>query len=186
MKPGGIFLPSPESGRGIADHRDSDDGPGSVNILGGDHSTMRANNPNRTGGPVEDLDEFEINLTYEGSLQHHRVTQHMFVTQLAAEAAMIFRLVANDLVLLLFGMMPRTLSRSNRISDSLRVGPEATVLIFCIAGGPRMSSGPHPGQGGYSPRMGAGNNQSPFSGSIAGSNILGNFKLPKFDGNARY
>jgi hypothetical protein len=109
----------------------------------------------------------------------------MFVTQLVEEAAMIFQLVAEDLVLLLFGMVPRTLSRSNRISDSPRVGPGATVLIFCIAGGPKIS-GPQSSRGIYSSGMGEGNSQSPFSGSIAGSKILGNFKLPKFDGNARH
>ncbi len=122
-------MPSPESDHGI-DHRNSHDGTGAMNILGGDHTnhtTMRANNPNRTGVPTEDPGEFEINLTYEESFQRHRVAQHMFVTQLAEEAAVIFRLVADDLVLLLFGMAPRTLS-----------------------GGPRMQGGPNLGQGGYS------------------------------------
>jgi hypothetical protein len=86
----------------------------------------------------------------------------------------------------LFGMMPQTLLRANRLSDPPRVGPGATVLIFSIAGGARRSGGHPIPSGGYSSGREDGYPQASFSGGLAGSKILGNFKLPKFDGNARY
>jgi hypothetical protein len=134
-------------------------------------------------------DGYEINLTYEGRLSRHRVSQHMLVEQLITAAANEYHLNPIDLVLMLFGMNPQTLNRQNRLSDPPRVGPGATVLVFCIAGHARDMGGHlHPTPA-YTRYPDGGNNENGVqasSHSYLGSKIVGNFKLPKFDGNARY
>ncbi len=167
-----------DDGHEIGTHRTGGNGIGGpADFTRGMASTGRGNRPPQIGGPTLDEDAFEINLTYEGALHRYRVTQHMFVVQLAEEAATIFHLVAGDLILLLFGMVPQTLSRSNRLSDPPRVGPGATVLVYRIAGGARATGG-NP--------LGPGGSQFQSASGLYGSKILGNFKLSKFDGNARY
>jgi hypothetical protein len=106
----------------------------------------------------------------------------MYVSQLVEEAANLFHLIPGELVLMLFGMIPHTLSRGNRISDPPRVGPGATVLIFRITGGARMTGGNPAGPTFDSDEA---NVHPPFYVSSLGSKISGTFKLPKFDGNAR-
>jgi hypothetical protein len=58
----------------------------------------------------------------------------MRVSYLRDDAAQIFRLNAQDLVLMLFGLFPRTLEPQGRLSDTPSLGPESTVLVFNIAG----------------------------------------------------
>ncbi len=124
-------------------------------------------------------------MTFEGHVHRHQVHRHMFVSQLAEESAAIFHLHEHDLVLMLFGLVPHTLSREKRISEPPPVGPGATVLILNIHRHARMPGGNLPIPGGYLNRAEDGNAQQ-FSGGAPGSKILGNFKLPKFDGTARY
>jgi hypothetical protein len=106
-----------DAGHGATNYRDSWTGPGPVNVAGGISANTHPNHPTLASDQALVPEDFEISLTYEGALQRHRVTQHMFVSQLAEEAATIFHLFAGDLVLLLFGMVPHMLSRLNRISD---------------------------------------------------------------------
>jgi hypothetical protein len=60
-------------------------------------------------GP-DHLSPFGINLIYEGRTVGHLVTTHRRVIQLAFDAAAIFGLNSRDLILMLFGMIPHTLS----------------------------------------------------------------------------
>jgi hypothetical protein len=159
-------------------HKPSNDGAGGGNPPSG--SGVR-------GGQTPGTGDYVINLTYEGHLTKNHVGQHMLVEQLATEAAGVYNLNAIDLILMLFGMNPQTLPRQNRLSDPPRVGPGATVLVFCIAGHARRMGGHlHPTPA-YARYPDGGNNVSLIqTPSYLGSKILGNFKLPKFDGNARY
>jgi hypothetical protein len=75
---------------------------------------------------------FDITLSYEGTRVQHQVSENMAVEQLTGEAAKIFRLNAPEVVLLLYGMIPRTLPRGGRISDSPRVVPGSTILVFYV------------------------------------------------------
>ncbi len=94
------------------------------------------------GGQTPGGGEYLINLTYEGQLVRHQVNQQMMVEQLIRDAADLYQLNALDLILmLLFVMNPQTLSRNSRLSDPPRVGPGATVLVFCIAGHARNMGG---------------------------------------------
>ncbi len=86
--------------------------------------------PISKGTPLPGTDSFDITLIFEGNRIGHRVDQHMPVMQLAEEAAVLFRLNPPDVILLLFGMHPRTLPRENRISDPPRVENGATVMVF--------------------------------------------------------
>jgi hypothetical protein len=142
--------------------------------------------PTNRGTPSPGSGSFEITLIYEGHRIGHRVTEHMPVVQLIGEAAALFHLHASDVLLLLFGIHPRTIPRENRLSDPPRVENGATVMVFTIIQ-PRQ-------QGGYLPpaQPAALGNQfllapGPGTGMFnAGSKMLGNFKLPKFDGTSRY
>ncbi len=156
-----------------------------ANISGVLHPGSLTNRSPRFGEQALEPDEFDINLTYEGNLHRHRVSQHMSVTQLVEEAAHLFQLIPGELVLMLFGLIPHTLIRGNRISDPPRVGPGSMVLIFRIAGGARMTGGNPAGQPHQSAPTDDANSQPSFSVNSLGSKILSTFKLPKFDGNAR-
>jgi hypothetical protein len=59
----------------------------------------------------------------------------MTVVQLSAEAAAIFQINAPELILLLFGIVPRTLPRDGRISDPPRLVPGSTVHVLVQAHG---------------------------------------------------
>ncbi len=64
-----VTLPGRNGGSGRQQPTPGDRGP-----------TAHAASPPNSG-------EYTINLTFEGHLQRHRVTQHMLVNQLAVEAA---------------------------------------------------------------------------------------------------
>jgi hypothetical protein len=78
---------------------------------------------------------FMINLTFEGNLVRHPVTEHMGVIVVIGAAAAIYNLDAGNIVLVLFGMNPQSLIRGNRLSDPPQVGPNATILVFCRISG---------------------------------------------------
>jgi hypothetical protein len=108
---------------------------------GGGGYPAGTNRPPVLGGQTPGDGDYLINLTYEGNLVRHQVNQHMMVEQLVRDAADLYQLNAPDMILMLFGMHPQTLSRNNRLSDPPRVGPGATVLVFCIAGHARNMGG---------------------------------------------
>jgi hypothetical protein len=91
-----------------------------------------------------DAGKFDITLSYEGNRVHHQVAEHMPVAQLSAEAAAIFQINAPEVILLLYGIIPRTLPRDGRISDPPRIVPGSTVLVFFV-------TAPGHGPGGYQP-----------------------------------
>jgi hypothetical protein len=111
----------------------------------------------------------------------------MRVIQLALDAAAIFGLNYQDLILMLFGMIPHTLSITphSLLSDPPTVGPGATVLVFRMGGDPARHLG-----GGNQPHNDLGPNATNAShhqlSSFPTSNkLFANFKLTKFDGTAR-
>ena len=128
---------------------------------------------------------FAITLAHEGHLMQHIVTAGMAVETLIADAAGEYGLIDRDTVLFLFGVNPRRLVRGKVLSDSPVVGPGDTVLVMVIAGEfPRAT----PSMGG---RVGSSfqheqTHVMAFPNSGGGSKLLGNFKLPKFDGTARH
>jgi hypothetical protein len=77
---------------------------------------------------------YAINLSHGGRLVRHLVTPDTRVTHLSEDAATIYGLNAQDLILVLFGMYPQTLSPQNLLSGPPVVGPNATVLVFNING----------------------------------------------------
>jgi hypothetical protein len=85
---------------------------------------------------------YEINLSFEGQLARHEVTPTMRVSQLREDAADIYNLIQQHLVLVLFGMNPHTLVVQNRLCDPPMVGPGATVLIFNVRGMARDDNQP--------------------------------------------
>jgi hypothetical protein len=122
---------------------------------------------------------YEIFLSFEGRTVKHIVSRDMWVRELRDDAARIYHLVSQDLILVLFGMNPRSLVIQNQLSDPPQVGPGATVLIFNILGGGR----PDPP---LNPPTGQQIMAAPFpSANFPGAKILGNFKLTKFDGSSR-
>jgi hypothetical protein len=128
---------------------------------------------------------FVINLTYEGQLLQHQVTADMAVATLIEDAAGVYNLVAHDTVLVLFGANPRKLIRGNVLSDPPTVGPGATVLVMVISGLSPRGTPPVGGRGEALYQNGQ-NQMMAFANNGGGSKLLGNFKLPKFDGTARH
>jgi hypothetical protein len=142
----------------------------------------------KRGGPLLGHEVFEINLVHEGQRIRTTVTTHMRVLQLRDNAASLLGLEPLDLILVVFGMNPRTLGLTeySLLSDSPPVLPEATILIFRVGGSARNHGVPpaaqhQPANHGPNP-FGTPHQPASFS---AGSKFLGNFKLTNFDGTAR-
>jgi hypothetical protein len=158
-----------------------------ISLEGRDNSPDNRITPTLGGTPSPGTGCFDITLIHEGNRIRHRVTQHMPVMQLTDEAAALFRLNPPDVVLLLFGIYPRTLPRENRLSDPPRVEPGGTVMVFNIINHARQQGGyqppPQPVGSGAFYHATFGSGQGAFG---IGSKMLGNFKLPKFDGTSRY
>jgi hypothetical protein len=76
------------------------------NVSARNSPSERETTPPRTNDQRPDMDSFEIILTYDGHAHRHLVQRHMFVSQLAEESATIFHLHEQDLILMLFGMIP--------------------------------------------------------------------------------
>ena len=103
-------------------------------------------------------------------------------SELSEDAAMIYHLNAPDLVLVLFGMHPRTLVPQGRLSDPPPVAPGSTVMIFNVAGMGRNHAANNPVPPIALPVTGS----LPLAGNLQlGPKFLGNFKLAKFDGVSR-
>ena len=118
-------------------------------------------------------------------LLQHQVTADMAVATLIEEAAGVYNLVAHDTVLVLFGVNPRKLTRGNVLSNPPTVGPGATVLVMVISGFSPRGTPPVGGRGDALYQNGQ-TQMMAFSTNGGGSKLLGNFKLPKFDGTARH
>jgi hypothetical protein len=129
---------------------------------------------------------YVVNLSFEGQLTRHEVTPTTRVSQLREDAAGIYGLMQQHLVLVLFGMNPHTLVMENRLCDPPMVGPGATVLIFNVRG---MARNDHPPF--LPPRQQNYDQQSihamPAQAMVTpgGPKFLGQFKLTKFDGSSR-
>jgi hypothetical protein len=184
--PGGGYS-VPDGHRSMGEDSGGSNPPGRNGGGGGQRYTSEDRDLPTRANSQPNNGEYTINLTFEGHMQRHRVTQHMLVDQLSIEAANLFQINAPDVLLMLFGMNPRTLARQNRLSDPPIVGPGATVLVLCIAGHAMNMRGyglTTPNQ----PNLRVRNvdEASSETGLTIGSKVLGNFKLPKFDGNSRY
>ncbi len=68
--------------------------------------------------------KFDINLTFAGRVVRHEVSADMRVSYLRDDAAQIYQLNTQDLVLMLFGLFPRTLDPQGRLSDPPQLGRE--------------------------------------------------------------
>jgi hypothetical protein len=137
-----------------------------------------------TGDGTPGNGRFDINLTFEGRVVRHEVTADMRVSYLQDDAAAIYGLAGRDLVLVLFGLNPHTLSPLGRISDPPPVTPGSMVLIFNIAGmstSDRYPFRPIPTGQPPVPLQGLG----PTPSLNVSSKLLANFKLAKFDGATR-
>jgi hypothetical protein len=135
--------------------------------------------------PDHDHRGFVINLTYEGHLVRHTVTADLAVVTLIEDAANWYNLVALDTVLILFGVNPRKLVRGNVLSGPPTVGPGATVLVMVLPGAVQRATPSAGGRGEVSYQNGQ-SQMVAFANSGGGSKLLGNFKLPKFDGTSRH
>jgi hypothetical protein len=83
---------------------------------------------------------YEINLVNEGRTRKHRVFEGLRVSQLVVEAAGVFSLDANGVVLMLFYTAPVTLDREKTLAGPPRVNPNATVFVFVVMGIPAARS----------------------------------------------
>jgi hypothetical protein len=131
-----------------------------------------------TRGQLPGQDSYDIHLTFEGQLVRHQVTPAMMVVKLRDDAALIYRLISQDLILVLFGLNPQTLSLQSRLSGPPLVGPGATVMVFDVRG---MAQHDHQA---ISPQRQP-NYVMPAPVIPCGPKFLGNFKLTKFDGSSR-
>ena len=75
------------------------------------------------------LRDFTVTLTFEGQLVQHPVTADMAVLTLIRDTAQIYRLEALDVILVLFGMLPRNLVRGNLLSDPPQIVSGETLAI---------------------------------------------------------
>jgi hypothetical protein len=125
-----------------------------------------------------DHGDYSITLTFDGQLCQHRVTADMAVLTLIRDAAQIYGLVALDVILVLFGMLPRSLVRGKLLADPPQVNPGATILVFNVPNSGFFPAGQPPETAGHMhlhPDI-----------PLTTPKFLGNFKLPKFDGTARH
>ncbi len=123
---------------------------------------------------------FEVSLIFEGTAVSGRAWETMSVMQLLFEAGQIFGLDPNDILLVLFSAIPASLRRDGYLFGPPRVGPGSRVMVFHAPG----SSPREQHQGAH----GTGLRAPPpeVSVPLLNSKLLSTFKLPKFDGVARY
>jgi hypothetical protein len=124
---------------------------------------------------------YEITLVNEGRTQRHRVFENLRVSQLAVEAAGVFSLDPNAVVLMLFSTALVTLDRKRTLVGPPRVNPNATVIVFVVMGIPVVRSPIPADRSPYTAR--GGDNFAPGTREVPRmhSKLLGTFKLPKFD-----
>jgi hypothetical protein len=86
----------------------------------------------RHQAPSSPADLYHIALVYEGMRIQIQVYQDMPVNDLMRQAGENFQLDSDCIVLVLFGLHPRTLSRDSLISDPPPVHEGATVMVFFV------------------------------------------------------
>ncbi len=105
------------------------------NSRGGNEPNGRQNNGRVGAGFSSDIHNlFEINLIFEGQLVRHRVSLSLTVAQLGVEAASIFRLQTQGLVLVLLGLVSHTLQPLSTLYGPPPMLPGSTVMIFQAGG----------------------------------------------------
>jgi hypothetical protein len=106
---------------------------GSQRVYGPSPNPMSHQHGGQLGREMSpDQDVFTVTLTFDGQLCQHRVTADMAVLTLVRDAAQIYGLVALDVILVLFGMLPRSLVRGKLLSDPPQVNPGSTILVFNV------------------------------------------------------
>jgi hypothetical protein len=145
-------------------------------------------NPYCVGPDDQEEVPFSILLIYEGERVQHVAWSDMAVAQLTQDAAQIFSLPPpiTSIILMLFGMHPRTLQLGGKLSDPPRVMDGSTILVFRV-GAPVTGFQPRHGM---SHCDGDGHSTSSVAHLLVpplpqNPKFLGNFKLNKFDGNTR-
>lgn len=123
------------------------------------------------GFPGSPDGSFEIFLTYSGAQAVHRVWDSMSISQLTADAGLIYSLDPNAISLILFSGSPTSLQRNSKISGPPRVNPGSTVMVFLLPG---LRSVELPQD-----------RQTDHPLPALSTKLLATFKLPKFDGVAR-
>jgi hypothetical protein len=176
-------IPTPQDGESTT-YRDMEGGGANAQfqrVSPGRSGSGPPRNRTRIDEPEPESERYDINLSFEGHLVRHSVSRDIWVRQLRDDAARIYYLIPQDLVLVLFGMNPHSLVIQNQLFDPPRVDPGATVLVFDVRG----SGGPgyHP-----NPPMSPFPTETPFppvNFPAGPPKYLGNFKLSKFDGSSR-
>jgi len=123
---------------------------------------------------------FEVHLIFEGTMVSYRVWPAMAIQQLVLEAGRIFGIDSNDIILVLFSLVPASLHRDGFIHGPPRVDPGARIMVFNVPGVPAQSL-PYNGRSMENYRHAL--PEAPIQG--LSSKLLSTFKLPKFDGAAR-
>jgi hypothetical protein len=175
-------IPNPQAGETAAYHNMEEVGPNTTRAsLGRSGQRPPRNHTRSVKEPDSDDERYDINLSFEGRLVRHTVSRDTWVRQLRDDAARIYYLVSQDLVLVLFGMNPHSLIIQNQLCDPPQVGPGATIPIFDVRDSGRSDYHPNPSM--IPPPM---TTQFPPVNFPAGPpKFLGNFKLTKFDGSSR-
>ncbi len=113
--------------------------------------------------PTSDDVRFTIRLTHAGQTVVHTVWDQMPISQLSEEAAAIFGLDSEFVILMLFGVFPQTLDSRSRIAGPPRVAPDSNVFVFCFGGSPEHRSSYEPS---HPPAMGRGVDHGNFNPSL--------------------
>jgi hypothetical protein len=133
-------------------------------------------------GAASPSSRFLIDLVHEGMKIQVEVYEDMPVLELSHMAASIFNLDPHSTILVLFGIQPRTMQQDGLLSDPPVVESGATVMVLNF-------NQPHrpPSQFEQANHFPASKpDHSGSSGHPFSSKILGNFKIPKFDGSSRH
>ncbi len=131
-------------------------------------------------GPPHDPG-YIIHLVFEGAVVACRVRASTSVAQLRIEAAQIFGLDHDHLILVLFSSAPTSLPREGFLSGPPVVGPGARVMVFYVTPSHWLQR-----QGAHRPEP----REAPPPPDMTpiphlNSKLLASFKLPNFDGVAR-
>ncbi len=126
------------------------------------------------GGQSPPNGPFVIFLTYAGTRVAHRVWDSMGISQLIAEAGLVFSLDPSEVTLMFFSMTPTSLHRGAKISGPPRVTAGSTVMVFHLPIARSTATAPYLGR-----------TVDPSPLPPLSTKLLANFKLPKFDGVAR-
>ena len=140
-------------------------------------SGVSRTNPNGESSSTSNS-PFDIKLVYEGRSVLQRVSERFSVGYLVYEASAIFGIHPDSIQLMVFSMFPTMLDRAKTLLGPPRVTPNSSVFVFRIPGPPAPRN------------MLTSRDQelhsidSGFTSKIH-SQLLGTFKLPKFDGTPK-